>query len=230
MLQEGDLGIHPAGALGVGFYVHTAAECFIGRGGNGITQLLKEAGSLKLLDDEAIRVTSLKNRIFSNLLEADALHHLPELLFVCCNPDQLHLFTGEMVRYLENLAGRGKLKGITDIRRHVPILLVLPNGILSEQTIQTYEEQLRESVLLRRLPDVDEEIVAALLDRVVRGISLQAGGRRGSGADTVYILERKGTLVFAGGGDFEQRRISVILSNHGYPATHARHGPGTRIE
>ncbi|MCH7883674.1 MAG: AMP-binding protein [Planctomycetes bacterium] len=230
MLQEGDLGIHPAGALGVGFYVHTAAECFIGRGGNGITQLLKEAGSLKLLDDEAIRVTSLKNRIFSNLLEADALHHLPELLFVCCNPDQLHLFTGEMVRYLENLAGRGKLKGITDIRRHVPILLVLPNGILSEQTIQTYEEQLRESVLLRRLPDVDEEIVAALLDRVVRGISLQAGGRRGSGADTVYVLERKGTLVFAGGGDFEQRRISVILSNHGYPATHARDVPGTRIE
>ena len=230
MLQEGELGIHPPGALGVGFFVHTAAECFIGRGGDGITHILKKVGSLKLLEEGKIRIASLENRIFSNLLEADALDHMPELLFVCCNPDQLGLFTGEMVRYLENLADRGRLTGITDIRKRVPILLVLPNGILTEQTLHTYEEQLRESVLLGRLPGVEEEMVAALLDRVVRGISLQAGGRRGSGNDTVYVLERKGALVFAGGGEFEQRRISVILSSHDYPYTHARGVSGIRIE
>ncbi len=230
MLQEGELGIHPPGALGVGFFLHTGAECLIGRGGDGITHILKRAGFLKVIDEGKSRVTSLKSRIFSNLLEADALLRMPELLFVCCNPDQLGLFTGEMVRYLENLAQRGRLKALADIRQRVPILLVLPNGILAEQTLQTYDEQLRESVLLHRLPGVDEEMVAALLDRVVRGVSLQAGARRGSGADTVYLLERKGTLLFAGSGEFEQRRISVILSNHGYPYTHARGVPGTRIE
>jgi len=69
-----------------------------------------------------------------------------------------------------------------------------------------------------------------LLARVVRGISLQAGGRRGGGADTIYVLERKGSLVFAGGGDSERERIETILTAHDYPFTHARGVPGTRIE
>ncbi len=230
MLQEGELGIHPPGALGVGFWVHANAECLIGRGGDGITQPLKEAGSLKVLHEGRVRLRSLKNRIFSNLLEADALGRMPELLLVCCNPNQLGLFTAELVRYLENLSSRGRLERLSDVRQQVPILLVLPNGILSEQTLQTYEEQLREAVLLGRLPRFGEEIISGLLDRVVRGVSLQAGGRRGEGADTIYVLERKGSLVFAGGGAFEQRRIAVVLSGHEYPFTHALGVPGTRIE
>ncbi len=230
MLSEGHLGIHPPGALGVGFFVHATANCFVGRAGDGITHLIKEAGTLRISEGGNVRVESLKDRIFSNLLEADALGHMPELLFVCCNPDQLSLFTGEVVRFLENLAQRGKLSSIEEIRQRVPILLILPNGILAEQTVQTYDEQLHESLLMERLPGVTEEMASALLDRVVRGISLQAGSRRGSGADTVYVLERKGALVFAGGGEFERQRIEVILGQHGYPFTHAVGVPGTRIE
>jgi len=230
MLREGSLGIHPPGALGVGFFVHTNAECFVGRGGGGVTQTVKQCGSLKLLEGDSTRVISVADRVFSNLLEAEARNRTPELLFVCCNPDQLELFTGEIVRFAQNLASRGKLRTVPDVRRRIPILLILPNGILSEQTIQTYGEQLHESMLLQKLPGVDEEIVTALLERVVRGISLQAGGRRGSGKDTVYILEKKGSLVFAGGGAFERRRIESILSDHDYPFTHARNVPGTRIE
>jgi long-subunit acyl-CoA synthetase (AMP-forming) len=230
MLREGELGIHPPGALGVGFFVHAQAECFIGRCDDGITQTLKKAGGINLLDNGTLRQVSLRNRIFANLLEADALDHMPELLFVCCNPDQLCLFTGEVTRFLENLAERGRLRGAEDIRRRVPILLILPNGVLSEQTIQTYEEQLRESMLMGRLPGMTEEMAALLLDRVVRGISLQAGGRRGSGADTVYLLEKKGSLVFAGGGEAERNRIEEILTAHDYAFIHARGVPGTRIE
>lgn len=230
MLQEGKLGVHPPGALGVGFFVHARAECLIGRGGDGITDELKAAGALKLLEDGSPRAIPLRNRIFGNLLETDALESMPELLFVCCNPDQLKLITGDMVRFLESLAEREKLHDEADIRRRVPILLVLPNGILSEQTAQTYDEQLHESLLMGRLPGVTEAMVGALLDRVVRGISLQAGGRRGTGADTVYLLERKGALVFAGGGKYERDRVEVILRTHQYPFTHAKDVPGTRIE
>ena len=44
MLQINQLGVHPPGALGVAFYMHARAECFVGRGGDGITQPLKESG------------------------------------------------------------------------------------------------------------------------------------------------------------------------------------------
>ncbi|MHC4107026.1 MAG: AMP-binding protein [Planctomycetota bacterium] len=230
MLCEGELGIHPPGALGVGFFIHASAECFVGRSGDGITQPLREAGSLQLRDGAKLQTVPLKGRIFANLLEADARHRMPELLLVCCNPDQLGLLTGEMTRFLENLATRGRLRSNDDIRRNAPILLVLPNGILSEQTVQTYAEQLNASLLMDRLPGVTEAMIEMLLDRVVRGISLQAAGRRGSGAETIYILERKGALLFAGGGETERERIETILASHDFPATHARDVPGTRIE
>ena len=230
MLCEGELGIHPPGALGVGFFIHAGAESLIGRGGDGITQLLKELGSLRLQDGDALREVSLKNRIFANVLEADALNRLPELLLVCCNPSQLPLLTGELTRFVESLVERGRLRSLEDIRRNVPILLVLPNGILSEFTLQTYLDQLTESILMDRLPGVTEEMNQALLDRIVRGISLQAGGRQGSGADTVYRLEKKGMLIFAGGGAAERERVEAIVAAHDYPFTHARDVPGTRIE
>jgi long-subunit acyl-CoA synthetase (AMP-forming) len=230
MLREGELGIHPPGALGVAFFVHAGAECFIGRCDDGITDTLKKASALRLDDGGTLRTVSVRNRIFSNLLEAAALDRMPEVLFVCCNPDQLGLFTGELTRFLENLAQRDRLRSLEDLRRHVPILLILPNGILAEQTSRTYEEQIRESLLMGRLPGVTPDMTTALLERVVRGISLQAGGRRGSGVETTYVLERKGRLLFAGGGDWERERIETVLGSHDYPYRHARGVPGTRIE
>ncbi len=230
MLHAGELGIQPPGALGVAFFMHANAECFIGRGGDGITQPLKTAGALKLLDGGKLRSVSLEGRIFANLLEADAMNRMPELLFICCNPNQLALVTQDLTRFLENLAERNKLSSPEDIRRHVPILLVLPNGVLAEQAVRTYEEQINESMLMGRLPGVTEAMVPAFFDRLVRGISLQAGGRRGSGLDTVYVHERKGSLLFAGGGDAERDRVEAILRTHDYPFQHARGVPGTRIE
>lgn len=230
MLQNGQLGVHPPGALGVAFFIHTNAECFIGRSGDGITQPLKKAGSLNLDDGGRLRNIPLENRIFANLLEADTLGAMPELLLVCCNPDQLGLFTGELTRFLENLCERARLRTAGEVRREVPIVLIMPNGILSEQAVQTYEEQFREAVLMGRLPGVTEALWEVFRDRVVRGISLQAGGRRGSGADTIYVLERRGAIVFAGGGDTERDRVEAILAAHDYPFTHARGVPGTRVE
>ncbi len=230
MLRSGELGIHPPGALGVAFFMHARAECFVGRGGDGITQPLKDAGVLTLLDEGRQRSIALEGKVLTNLLEADALARMPELLFICCNPNQLGLFTKELTRFLENLAGRGRLRSIDDIRRRVPILFVLPNGVLMEQTIATYADQINEAILMERLPGVDESMVEALMERAVRGISLQAGGRRGMGRDTVYLLEKKGSLVFAGGGEFERSRIEVILGLHRYPFHHAKGVSGTRIE
>jgi len=148
----------------VAFFMHAGAECFIGRGGDGITQPLKDAGALNLDDHGKPRSIPLRDRIFANLLEADALDHMPELLLVCCNPDQLDLFTGEVTRFVENLAERGRLQSSEDIGREVPILLILPNGILSEQTLRTFAEQLHESALMERLPGLTEEMRQAVLE------------------------------------------------------------------
>ncbi|MHC4101724.1 MAG: AMP-binding protein [Planctomycetota bacterium] len=230
MLQDGELGIHPPGALGVAFFVHARAESFVGHNADGITQPLKEAGSIRLQDANGVRPISLPGRIFANLLEADALDRMPELLLACCNPDQLGVLTGELTRFLENLAERDHLRSADDIRQRVPILLVMPNGILSEQTLETYAAQLSEAQLLDRLPGVTDDMIEAIMARVVRGISLQAGGRRGSGAETVYVLEGKGQMVFAGGGEQERQRIEAILNAHDYPFMHVRGVPGTRIE
>ncbi|MEE8384732.1 MAG: AMP-binding protein, partial [Dehalococcoidia bacterium] len=226
----GQLGIHPPGALGVAFFMHASADCFIGSSGDGITRPLKEAGALNLDDHGRLRSIPLAGRIFANLLEADALDRVPEVLMVCCNPLQLGDFTAELTRFLENLADRGRLRSIEDLPKEVPILLIMPNGILNQQTLRTYEEQLHESMLMQRLPGITEPMRDAALQRVVRGIALQAGGRRGSGPQTIYTLERKGTLVFAGGGDAERQRIEEVLTAHDYPAKHAHAVSGTRIE
>lgn len=230
MICEGHIGVHPPGALGVAFFVHAQADCFVGRCGDGISDPLKKAGELKLDDHGALRLVPLRGRIFSNLLEADAQGRLPELLLICCDPNQLAGFTLEVVRFLENLAERGRLRSVDDVRCDLPILLLMPNGILAEQTLATFEEQLRESRVMGRLPGLTDAMFAALQARVVRGVSLQAGGRRGAGPDAVYVLERKGTLVFAGGGATERRRIEAVLTAHGYPYKHAQDVPGTRIE
>ena len=71
MLNEGGIGVHPPGALGVAFFVHAEADCFVGRGGDGITQPLKEAGALNLDDHGRLRSIPLKDRILANLLEAE---------------------------------------------------------------------------------------------------------------------------------------------------------------
>ena len=230
MLHNGELGVHPPGALGVAFFIHANAECFIGMGSDGITQPLMKTGALNLEDHGKFRSIPLGGRIFANLLEVDALDRMPELLLLCCNPDQLGLFTDEVTRFLVSLVERGRLRSIEYIRREVPVILILPNGILAEQTLGTYREQLEEAVLMKHLPGVTEEMQRALIDRVVRGVSLQAGGRRGSGADTLYLVERKGMVVFAGGGEFERERIETILKTHDYPFIHARGVPGTRVE
>jgi long-subunit acyl-CoA synthetase (AMP-forming) len=230
MLCEGRIGLHPPGALGVAFYIHAQADCFVGRGSRGITQHLKAAGRLLLEEESRQRAIPLRGRIFANLLEAEALGRMPELLLVCCNPDQLSEVTGELAGFIESLCGQGRLRSVEDVRAGVPILLLLPNGIVAEQASETYADQLAEARLMDRLPGVDDAMIQALGRRIVRGVSLQAGGRRGSGAGTVYLLERKGMLVFAGGGDDERERIDRILAEHDYPFRHVRGVPGTRVE
>ncbi len=230
MLKNGHLGVHPPGALGVALFVHAGAECFIGCAGDGITQALKEAATLTLDEAGVPRAVPLKGRIFTNLLEADAQDAVPEVLLACCTPAQMPVLTADLTRFSENLAERGRLRSVEDVRRNEPIIVVLPNGILAEQTSRTYRDQLAEAALLDRLPGVSEEMIQALTDRLVRGVSLQAGGRRGSGADTVYLKQPKGSVVFAGGGEAEQDRVEAVLALHGYPCTRVRGVPASRVE
>ncbi|MBM4108046.1 MAG: AMP-binding protein [Phycisphaerae bacterium] len=230
MLRAGHLGVHPPGALGVAFYVHAGAECFIGRAGDGITPVLKERGHLMLEEGGAARPVPLGGRIFTNLLEADARGALPEVLLACCTPAQVPSLLTDLVRFVESLAERGLVRRAEDLALRFPIVVLLPNGILADQSARIYREQLTESLLLGRLPGLDTSVVDALCDRLVRGVAMQAGGRRGSGADTVYLRKPKGSIIFAGGGAAEQERVDAVLAAHDYPATLVRGVPASRIE
>ncbi|GEM_PF-40376 len=230
MLSHGHLGVYPAGALGVAMFMHAHGDCIIGRAGGGVTDDLRRTGWLRLDDGQVVRTVMLQNRIFGNLLEADAHNATPELLVVCCNPGQLGTFTGELTQFIVSHAQRGHLRSVADIRNTVPILLLLPNGILAEETIETYSRQLSDAMLMDRLPGVTSEMIEELLARVVRGVSMQAGGRRGSGPDTIYILERCGQVIFAGGSLASRERIVDILGAHKYPCRHIPDVPATRIE
>jgi long-subunit acyl-CoA synthetase (AMP-forming) len=230
MLISGQLGVHPPGALGVGFFMHARADSLIGTSSDGITEALSEAGCLLLEEQGEQRMVPLRGRIYANLMEADAKGALPELLLVCCNPNQLAGFTGEVTRFLESLAERDLLGSPRAVREVMPIMLVLPNGVLHESAVNDFREQIEESILMDRLPAVTPETRDAILDRVVRGISLQAGGRRGSGRDTVYLLEGKGAMLFAGSPAYEGERIAAILTERGYSFTHVQGVPATRIE
>lgn len=230
MLRRGHLGVYPPGALGVAMFVHAAAECIIGRAGGGVAEDLRRAGSLTLDDAGTLRTIPLRKRLYGNLLEADAHNAAPELLLVCCNPGQLAAFTGELTQFIASQAQRGHLRRMEDIEQVVPILLLLPNGILAEETIDTYRRQLTEAQLLDALPGLTPEVIDALTGRIVRGVSMQAGGRRGSGAETVYILERRGSVLFAGGDARAGERIRDILGARSYPARHIPGVPATRVE
>ncbi len=230
MLRQGHLGVHPAGALGVAMFIHAHAECLIGRAGGGVTEDLRRAGSLRLDDGKTVRTVMLRDRIFGNLLEADAHQAAPELLVICCNPGQLGGLTAELTQFIVSHAQRGHLRSVDDVRHIAPILLLLPNGILAEETIETYGRQLNEARLMDHLPGVTPEMIEELLNRVVRGVSMQAGGRRGSGPGTVYILERCGQVLFAGGSLSARQRIVDILGAHQYPCRHIPDVPATRVE
>ncbi len=230
MLKKDHLGVHPAGALSIAFFMHANAEYIIGRSGSDSIARLKESKVLRLRDQEDIREIALRRRLFANLLEAEAMNSIPEVILVACNPGQVDLFTQDVTRFVENLVSRGKIRDANDVEHHIPIMLVLPNGIVAEQVMDTFADQLNESKLLGRLPGIDTETTDRIMGRVARGIALQAGGRQGTGPDAVYVLERKGALIFAGGGEMEQQRIATVLSDHDYPFRHIQNVPATRIE
>ncbi|MDP7009308.1 MAG: hypothetical protein QGI78_07040, partial [Phycisphaerales bacterium] len=120
MLAKGKLGIHPPGALGVAFYLHAKADCFVGRSGSKSTETLHKNGILRYLEGDVMRTIDIQDRVFANPLDADARGKLPELLFLCSTPDQLGEFTLEIIRYLENLSSRGHMQSVKDVREYVP--------------------------------------------------------------------------------------------------------------
>jgi long-chain acyl-CoA synthetase len=229
-MRQGQLGVHPAGALGVAMFVHAQAECFIGCAGDGITESLRQQGVLRLEENGEVRSLPLAGRLYCNLLEADAHNATPEVLLVCCNPSQVRLLTADLTRFIASHAERGQLCSSDDIAVRVPILLILPNGILADEVIQTYRRQLSEAALMDRLPGITPELVEVLLGRVVRGVSMQAGGRRGGGPEAVYIVEARGSILFAGGSEHAAARLGQVMQAHGYTARHIAGAPATRIE
>ncbi len=230
MLATGKLGIHPPSALGVAFYLHADADCFVGRSGSNSTEVLYKNGMLRYLEGDVMRTKDLNGRVFTNPLDADSHGELPELLLLCSTPDQLGEFTQELIYFLENLSSRGHMKSVQDVRDYVPIILILPNGICTKRMISEASDQLNEAILMGRLPNFSSDMANALHNRLVRGVSMQAGGRKGSGEDSVYLVKGKGWIEFASGAELEVERIQAILNEKNYPFKYHKRLSGTRLE
>ena len=96
--------------------------------------------------------------------------------------------------------------------------------------ISDASDQLNESILMGRLPNFTSDMANALQNRLVRGVAMQAGGRKGSGDDSIYLVKGKGWVEFAGGAELETERIQTILHEKDYPVKHHKRVSGTRLE
>ena len=226
MLKRGTLGVHPIGALGVALFVHARAECFIGRGGGGSTEIFRRAGWLRLDEGGVERTIPLAGRVFGNLLEADAHGTLPELLLVCCNPSQLASFTAELTTLSREPGGArapAERRRRSAARAHSAPPAQRHPGRRSGRDLPpaAYRGPLARPLARR---DARDDRAAAGADRPRR---LVPGGRPPRrrcadglprGAVRIGGLCRRRQLE-------ARQRIDQIFAEHGYPAEHIPNVP-----
>ncbi|MEB3355446.1 MAG: hypothetical protein VKK04_01775 [Synechococcales bacterium] len=219
-LQPGTVGILPPGALGVGLFYHLTRELtavdgrvfFLERRGSRSGQALRESGALQILTPEGRRSLPTDNLLYPDLLDSFALGHLPEVVLVCPNPDQILPFITTSVQLLEKLhEADSLLPGAQDF----PHLVLCANGIYFQRFRQIFIEKIEEATLFGRLPDLWPHTMPAIVSRFLRGVTIQTGVRDGNGADTLYRPGPKGLTQIAGGDAATRLRCCQILQELG---------------
>ena len=233
-VREGAIGILPAGALGVALFyqltrkltAHDGSVFFLERSASRSAAALRAKGELLISVEDRLHRVPTENLLRGDLLMAFGRSELPEVLLLCPNPDQLPLILNAVVQLLEQMNERGELTAQFEF----PILVLSSNGIYYQRLRQQFIEQLEESTLLGRLPDLWPDIMPRLIGRLLRGVTIQTGLRDGAGAEAVYHPGPSGITRLAGGEPGVRARACALLRERGGWFELAEHSSATRLE
>lgn len=226
----GEIGILPAGALGVafadqltsGFRKQSPRVVFLSREGSASGAALASAGVLRLAD----RVIENPELWRPDLRSCAAAGWLPDVVLVCTQPDQLNPQMAAGVRLLEELA-RGRT--VEEAVEEWPVHILCANGIYFQRVRQFLLEKLEEAVLFGRLPDLWPVAMPRLIGKLIRGVTVQTGQRSGNGFAAVYRPGPPGLTRLAGGDAVERDRCARLLAGSG-PWFEAAGETPTRVE
>ncbi len=233
-VRAGTIGILPAGALGVSFFYHLTRKLesndgtvfFVERTASRSTAALREKGELRISDGKQMHRVSTTKLWRGDLLDLFEKETLPEVLLLCPNPDQLPGILATVVQLLERASERGELSN----ELALPILVLASNGIYYQRLRQQFIEQLEESTLLGRLPDLWPDLMPRIVGRLLRGVTIQTGLRDGSGAEAIYYPGPRGITRLAGGDEIVRGRAGELLRSRGGWFELAEHSSATRLE
>ncbi len=232
-LLDKQVGILPAGALGVSFFYHLTQQLqnidggvfFIERVGSASAQAIRQGGYLRIADAAQIHSTPAPPLFKGDLLTCFQRGVLPEVVLVCPNPDQLLSVLSGMVSLLERIFDQGG--GDVDA---LPIFVLCSNGIYFQRVRLIFIEKIEEAALLGRLPDLWPDIMPHVVGRLLRGVTMQTGVREGFGAETIYRPGPHGVTRISGGEAASRERCCRILQAKGGWFEEAVQGSATRLE
>jgi hypothetical protein len=233
-VRQGTIGILPAGALGVGFFYHLthkltdddSAVFFLERTGSKSAAALREKRELRIASSAQVHRVSAVKSLRGNLLEQLEKRALPEVLLLCPNPDQLPQILGTIVQLLERMSENGELSATFEL----PSIVLASNGIYYQRLRQQFLEQLEESTLLGRLPDLWPDLMPRIVGRLLRGVTIQTGLRDGSGPGAIYHPGPRGITRLAGGDQQVRTKAYELLHARGGWFELAQHSSATRLE
>ena len=219
-LRTNEVGIVPAGALGVSFFHHLTGELsrrdgsvyFLERDGSASAAELRAAGSLSIEHRGRREDLPIAPLLKPDLLGCASGDGVPEVLLVCPNPDQLLPLLTPCVTLLERAFQSGS---VDPSRIPMPQLVLCSNGIYFQRIRQVFLEKLEEATLLGRLPDLWPDWMPAIVGRLMRGVTIQTGIRDTVGGRTLYRPGPPGITRLAGGNRSDRHRVHQVLSNHG---------------
>lgn len=224
----------PPGALGVSFFYHLTHKLerldksvyFVGLDGSRSIDSLLSA-DLQIADDETTHRVPSGEVIFRSLAEARKGGLLPEILIVCPNPDQLLQVVSSLVTLIEQIWNETP---DPDEDLQLPVIILSSNGIYFQRVRQMFIEKLEESTLLGRLPDLWPDHMPRIIGHLLRGVTIQTGMRRGSGASTVYHPGPSGISTLAGGSEKVRARCHEVLAERGGRFELTQGASPTRLE
>ncbi len=233
-LNKGNIGILPAGALGVGFFYHLSGKLkqldgvyLLERRGSKSAKALRKDGKINIDTPEGIKSLSTEEILKPDLIKSAQSGFVPEVVLICPNPDQLLDTITTIVELLVLVYEQGQ---ISSPNESLPLFILASNGIYFQRFRQIFIEKIEEATLFARLPDLWPDIIPQIVCRLLRGVTIQTGLRIGSGAKTIYRPGPKGRTQIAGGNAATRSRCATILTERGALFEEAANSSATRLE
>lgn len=233
-LNKSNIGILPAGALGVGFFYHLSGKLkqldnvyLLERQGSKSAKALRKNGKIDIDTPQGIKSLSTEEILKPDLLTCYQSGFLPEVVLICPNPDQLLDTITTIVELLVLVYEQGQ---ISSPNESLPLFILASNGIYFQRFRQIFIEKIEEATLFARLPDLWPDIIPQIVCRLLRGVTIQTGLRIGSGAKTIYRPGLKGRTQIAGGNAATRSRCINILTERGAWFEEAANSSATRLE